>query len=130
MTVPLQSEGGQAKLDRGADFVLRRLIDCQLPNRIDLPISMAFILRGMELVSFCGARREAIVRGELAINFFGDFPCAAQLALDEREHSDAFQSGATLATANDHLDRGKRPRSGFGGVRLFTSDAAFFEKLQ
>jgi len=52
MAIPLQRKSGQAKLHSGAHFVLRHIIDCKLADRIDLAISMTFILRGVELVSF------------------------------------------------------------------------------
>src|SRR5215472_7062459 len=67
---------------------------------------------------------------QLAIYFFRDLSCSAQLTLDEREHGDALEGRATLAAANDHFDRGKCPRSGFGIVGLFAANATFLEKLQ
>ena len=90
MAVPLQRESGQAKLHSGAHFILRGLIDSKLPDRINLAIAVAFVLGGMELVSLRCARREAVVPGELAVNFLGNFPRSTELALDKREHGDAF----------------------------------------
>ena len=74
MAVPLQRESGQAKLHSGAHFILRGLIDSKLPDCINLAIAVAFVLGGMELVSLRCARREAVVPGELAVNFLGNFP--------------------------------------------------------
>src|SRR4029078_8690655 len=102
VAVPLPRERGQAKLHSGAHFIRRRLIDSKLPDRINLAIAVAFVLGGMELVSLRCTLREAVVPGELAVNFLRNFPRSTELALDKREHGDAFESGAALATPNDH----------------------------
>ena len=91
MAVPLESKRGQAKFHRSPNSVLRRLIGGEQADGVDLATAMALVLGGVELVGGRGARREAVMTGEFAVDLFGNLAGAAELAFDKGEHGDAFE---------------------------------------
>src|SRR5258708_1077834 len=91
---------------------------------------MAFVFFGMKLVGFRCARRETVVARKLAVDLFGYFPRAAELAFDKGEHGDAFERGTALATADDHFDCCQGSWRGLGISAFFPRNPAPSKKLR
>src|SRR5437660_12643886 len=110
MAVPLEVERAHAELNRAADLFLRGVVGRKLADRVDLTATMAFVLLGVEVVGLRGAFGEAIVTSQLAIDVCRAAIGATMLILDEAQQGEAFECGASLAAANDHLDGRHRAR--------------------